>query len=145
MKSPSTLQKLAWVYALMFFIIGTLAYMPGLTDAEGYLFGLFHLDWWDDALHIGSGLWAAAAAWRSRWATNLFFKLFGVIYGMDGVVGFLLGQGYLDGGIFQHGPDLTISWGTKFAANLPHIIIGGGAALIGFWLSQRLDAEPKQA
>lgn len=52
-------RKLAWLYALMFFFIASLAYIPGVANADGELFGLFQLDLYDDALHFGSGLWAA--------------------------------------------------------------------------------------
>jgi hypothetical protein len=55
---------------------------------------------------------------------------------MDGVMGFFLGQGYLDGGIFIHGYT-ALDWGFKFLANIPHIAIGGIAVFIGFVLSKR--------
>jgi hypothetical protein len=136
MKSISLFQKLGWVYAVMFFIIGFLAFIPGTVDKQGYVFGLFTLDWWDNALHLGSGLWAGVAAWRSRFAASLYFQLLGVLYGLDGVLGFFLGQGYLDGGLFIYGIT-PIDWTTKFLANIPHIAIGGIAVAIGFWLSRQ--------
>lgn len=129
------IRKLGWVYAIMFFIIASLAYIPGLTDESGLLFGLFSLELHDDLLHLGSGAWAALAAWRSTRASILYFRLFGILYGLDGILGLFLGQGYLDGGLFFHGiTELPLM--TRVFANLPHILIGGVAVYIGFVLSR---------
>ena len=133
-----TMQRLAWVYALMFFVIGSLRYIPFINDANGFTLGIFKLEWYDDALHYGSGLWAAIAAWRSFKDSVFYFKLFGIIYGLDGLMGFFLGQGYLDAGIFLKGiTPLDLS--TRFFANIPHIAIGGFAVFVGFVLSKRLS------
>ena len=132
----NTIQKLAWVYAIMFFFLGSLAHLPMINDENGVTLGLFSLQWYDDLLHYASGVWAAIAAWHSFRASVFYFKLFGIIYGLDGVLGFFTGQGYLDGGIFLQGItplDLT----TRFLANIPHIAIGGIAVFIGFVLSKR--------
>jgi hypothetical protein len=134
----TTIQKLAWVYAAMFFFLGSLRYIPWINDENGVTLGIFSLQWYDDLLHYASGVWAAIAALRSPKASEFYFKLFGVIYGLDGVMGFFLGQGYLDGGIFLEGItplDLT----TRFLANIPHIAIGGLAVFIGFVLSKRFS------
>lgn len=136
----SIVQKLAWLYAAMFFFIAVIGYLPGLTNAAGQLFGLFKLDLIDDALHLGSGIWAAAAAWTSTRAATLYFKLFGSIYGLDGLMGLAFGQGYLDGGIFTHGIT-PLDLGTRIATNLPHLLIGGMAVLIGFVISRRYAAH----
>ena len=56
--------------------------------------------WYADGLHLVSAIWAAIAASTSRHACELFFKLFGVFYFADGVIGLLTGSGYLDFGIF---------------------------------------------
>lgn len=132
------IQKLAWVYAIMFGLLGSLSYIPFINDEHGMTMGIFSLQWYDNLLHYASGLWAALAAWRSHKDAVFYFKLFGMIYGLDGVMGLLFGQGYLDGGIFLQGIT-DLSWSFKFFANIPHIIIGGIAALIGFALSKKFD------
>ena len=98
---------------------------------------LFRSQWYDDVLHYASGVWAAIAAWRSFKDSVFYFKLFGFIYGLDGVLGFFTGQGYLDAGIFIHGYT-PLSWSFKFFANIPHIFIGSVAVFIGFVLSKKL-------
>jgi hypothetical protein len=140
----STIQKFAWVYAIMFFFLGSLAHIPMINDEHGVTLGIFSLQWYDDLLHYASGIWAAIAAWRSFKASEFYFKLFGIIYGLDGVMGFLFGQGYLDGGIFLEGiTSLPLS--TRFLANIPHIAIGGIAVFIGFVLSKRFAAHEQTA
>lgn len=131
---------LAWVYAAMFLGIVLIGYIPAFTDDQGQLFGLFRIELIDDALHLGSAIWAAAAAWRSARASTLYFRLFGTIYMLDGIVGFLFGQAFLDGGIVRFGP-ADYDWFTKFAANLPHIVIGGTAIFIGFAVARRYEHE----
>ena len=84
-----------------------------------------------DALHLASGLWAGIAALISARAARGYFRLFGPLYLLDGVLGFFTGSGYLDGGIFLYGP-LDLPLETRFFANLPHLVIGGLAAYIGY-------------
>ena len=52
----SLIQKLAIVYALMFFAVVAIGYVPAFNDADGNLFGLFSLQWYDDLLHAFSGV-----------------------------------------------------------------------------------------
>jgi hypothetical protein len=132
----SLMQRYAWLYAALFFVVVSLGYLPGLTNPDGQLFGQFRIELKDDLLHLGSGLWAAIAAWRSRWASTLYFKLFGTVYLLDGIVGLLFGQAFLDGGIFIYGP-AQLDLATRIGANIPHILIGGIAVLIGFVVSRR--------
>ena len=136
LKRMNVIRLYAWLYAAMFLFVVALGYIPGLTNAEGQLLGLFRIELVDDLLHLGSGIWAALAAWHSTRASVFYFKTFGIIYLLDGIIGLIFGQAYLDGGIFLYGYFPMDFW-TRFAANLPHIMIGGIAVVIGFVLSRR--------
>ena len=144
MKSIKPIQKLAWIYAGLFLLVVVVGYVPGLTDAQGKLCGLFRIEWWDDALHLGSAIWAAAAAWSSPKAAAFYFRAFGIVYFMDAVVGTLFGQAYLDLGIFIYGP-YGYNILENLPANLPHVVIGGLAVLIGFVLVPKLNAQNQDA
>lgn len=124
-----------WVYFAGFMAIVALDFVPAFADAEGRLFGLFTLDFYDNSLHAASGLWAAAAAFWSRGAARTYFRLFGPLYFLDGVMGLFLGSGYLDLGIFLYGP-LDLPLVIRFFANLPHLLIGGIAAFVGYRLAR---------
>lgn len=136
------IQKLAIFYAFMFFAVVAIGYVPAFNDASGNLFGLFSLQWYDDLLHAFSGVWALAAALISHAQSVLYFRLFGAVYLFDGVLGLVTGSGCLDGGIFINGfrsfDDIEAS--TRFFANAPHLVIGGFAVFVGFWLANRSRA-----
>jgi hypothetical protein len=132
---------LAGAYFLLFVGVVAIGYVPAFNDANGNLFGLFNLDLYDDSLHLASGIWAAVAAWHSRAWSVFYFRLFGILYFFDGVLGLFAGSGYLDFGIFLYGPlDLPLT--TRIFANLPHLAIGGFAIYVGFFLSKRLEPQP---
>lgn len=140
MAALNPIRKWAWGYFVLFMLITSLTYIPGLADKDGYTFGLFRLELHDDLLHLFSGLWAAFAVWHSTRQAVLYFKLFGLVYFFDGVMGLIFGQGYLDAGIFRFGPT-AIDFVTKLAANAPHLAIGGLAIFVGYWLSRRMATE----
>ena len=133
-----------WAYALLFVGVTALGYIPPFLDAQGNLFGLFKLQWWDDALHLGSGLWAAIAAYTSYAASRTYFRIFGPLYFLDGVLGLLTGSGYLDLGILLHGP-MAMPMAAKVAMNVPHILIGGIAILVGYVVAKRAAGDPATA
>ncbi|MFM2414631.1 MAG: hypothetical protein RI911_324 [Candidatus Parcubacteria bacterium] len=128
-------QKLAGFYGVMFLIVAVLGYIPPFVDEQGLLFGLFALDIYDNCLHAASGIWALIAM-QSREQSILYFKLFGTVYLLDGIMGLFLGNAFLDFGIFLYGiTDYSLI--VKFLLNVPHIIIGGFAAVTGFVLSKK--------
>ena len=123
-------QKIALFYALVLFAVAAINYIPGLTDPDGLAFGIFALDIFDDLLHLGSGLWALAAALISARAARNFLLIFGALYLADGLMGLAVGSGYLDLGIVNNGV-LALPFSFKIMANAPHILLGGFALLTG--------------
>lgn len=85
-------------------------------------------------------MWAGIAAFISHRQSVLYFKLFGGVYLLDGVLGLLTGSGCLDAGIFINGirTFADIDFITRVEANIPHLIIGGFAVYVGYWLSRRV-------
>ncbi len=132
----SLLQKISLGYFGALLIAAALNYIPGLTDDEGRAFGIFALDIFDDALHLGSALWALAAAFISHKAARTFLLLFGALYLGDGLLGLATGSGYLDFGIFNNGV-LDLPFMFKIYANTPHIALGGVALASGLFLARR--------
>jgi hypothetical protein len=113
-----------------------LNYIPGLTDAQGRAFGIFALDIFDDALHFASAAWAALAAFTSRRASEIFLKVFGTLYFLDGLMGLVLGSGYLDLGIIMQGV-VAMPMTFKIMANAPHLLLGAVGIYSGFVLAKR--------
>ncbi len=124
------------VYSLMFFFVAVMGYIPPFVDADGYLFGLFALDLYDNLLHGFSGAWALIASIISVRQITLYFKIFGTVYFLDGVVGLFAGNAFLDFSIIKYGiADNTFM--VNFLLNIPHIIIGGTAMFAGYYLSKK--------
>lgn len=138
------IRALGWAYFALFVAVVAVGYVPAFEDAEGRLFGLFALDLYDDALHLASGIWAGVAAWMSRDAARFYFRLFGPLYFLDGVMGLFTGSGYLDLGILLYGP-LDLPLMTRIFANLPHLAIGGFAAWVGYVYANRAGSRPAAA
>lgn len=130
-----TLRSISVVYAIVLLGAASLNYIPGLTDAEGRAFGIFALDIFDDLLHLASALWAAIAAWTGRGAARKFLLYFGILYLGDGLLGLATGSGYLDLGIINYGV-VDLDFGFKVLANLPHIALGGLAALSALFVER---------
>jgi hypothetical protein len=129
----------AWGYAALLGFVILSGYIPAFIDQNDMIFGLFRRTWYADGLHLVSALWALVAALTSRPASGLFFKLFGVFYFADGVMGLITGSGYLDFGILVNGW-LNLPLSTRIFANLPHLTLGGVAILIGYVLAPRTRA-----
>jgi hypothetical protein len=123
-------------YAVVLLLAALSSYIPGLTDAQGRIFGIFALTIYSDLLHLVSAAWAAVSAYWSRQASLSFLKLFGTLYFLDGLLGLATGSGYLDLGILYYGVQ-SLPLGFKILANLPHLALGGFAMLAGFLLAKR--------
>jgi hypothetical protein len=130
------IQRIAAGFCVALLFVSTLNYIPGLTDKDGRAFGIFALDKFDDALHFASALWAGIAAWTSRRAAETFLKVFGTLYFLDGLMGFVTGSGYLDLGIFVQGW-LKQPLMFKVLANAPHMILGLLGIYGGFVLAKK--------
>jgi hypothetical protein len=129
---PETLRKLTWWYVAGFLGIFIICHTPGLSDAEGRLFGLFRIDPIDDFVHLLSGLAGLFIAMRAMHLAPLYFIVIGVLYDLDAVVGMTMSRGLLDLSVFRMGPggpDFSL---TNWALNLPHIVLATLALWIGF-------------
>ncbi|HVH55711.1 MAG TPA: hypothetical protein VM791_05635 [Vicinamibacterales bacterium] len=129
---PQTLRKLAWLYTAGFIGIFIITHTPALTDENGLSFGLFKIDPVDDFVHLLSGIAGFIVAWRAHSYIPLFFKLVGLAYMGDAIVGMTTSRGLLDGSLFMHGPASPDFSVRNWALNLPHIVLSGIALVIGF-------------
>ena len=126
------LRKLAWWYTAGFLGVFLVCHTPGLSDAEGRLLGLFRIDPIDDFVHLLSGVAGAIVAWRATHLIAPYFKVIGIMYDLDALVGMTLSRGLLDLSVFTQGlgaPDFSVR---NWALNLPHIVLATLALWIGF-------------
>lgn len=135
MKLSLSPQKIIFLYALGFFVVVSLAFIPGFTDAHGKLFGLYHIDPIDHVLHSLSGVWAVYAGLKSLSAIIFFFRTFGTIYFLDGLSGLLTGYNFLNLHFLTSEPAVEVT--KRLPVNAPHILIGGSAMVIGWYLYKK--------
>jgi hypothetical protein len=126
------LKKLAWLYTFGFLGIFIVCHTPPLNDDQGRLLGLFRIDPIDDIVHLLSGIAGAAIAMAAPRFIPLYFKVVGVLYELDAVVGMTMSRGLLDLSIFMQGPGAPDFSLTNWALNMPHIVLAGIALWIGF-------------
>jgi hypothetical protein len=117
-------QKLAWVFGVVFVLIGILGFVPSVTSPDGLLLGIFQVDPMHNIIHLISGLIAIAAAWGSGEYARLYFKVFGVAYGIVTVIGFVQGTTILN------------LMPVNMADNVLHLIIAVAALWIGFGMKE---------
>ena len=115
------LNKLAWIFGVVFVAIGVLGFVPGITSG-GMLLGIFMVDGLHNIIHILSGLLALAAVW-GMYSPRLYFQIFGVVYALVTVLGFVGGSVL---GLFM----------TNMADNLLHLVIAAVALYAGFMMKE---------
>jgi Domain of unknown function (DUF4383) len=109
----------AMVLGVVMLLLGILGYV--LNPTGGLLLGVFAVNDAHNVIHLVTGIAGLAAAFMG-WA-RLFCQLFGVVYLLVAVLGFVAtdSSGMLLGMVHNN-----------MADNLLHLIIGGTAAYIGF-------------
>jgi hypothetical protein len=126
-------QKLAFVFGIVFLLVGILGFIPGITedapgsfageDSEGSLLGLFQTSVLHNLAHLAFGIGILAAR---RHATALQYLLFGgIAYAGLFLLGIL--------GVMDWLPaDDTDDW--------LHLVLG--VALLGGWFVAKKEDEP---
>lgn len=114
------LQRAAVVFGVVFLIVGVLGFIPLLTPG-GRLLGLFEVDAWHNAVHLLTGAIGVAVGWMSERGSQLFFQIFGVLYGLLAVLGFFYADQPLLGFIAHNQADVGL-----------HLVIALVALYLGF-------------
>ena len=122
------IKKLAWTFGIIFIVIGILGFIPALTPG-GLLLGVFSVDAMHNAVHLISGILAILAAWGTGSYARLYFKVFGVVYAIVTVVGFIQGDTIL--GLMM----------VNAADNLLHLVIAAVALWAGFGAKADMDVQ----
>lgn len=119
------LKKAAMVVGAVFLLLGIGGFIPFLTttDAEGHTLalGLFEVDAVHNLVHILSGLVFLAASAKAAWS-RLAFQVFGVVYAIVTLVGFLTPDGNEILGLFAG----------NLADDFLHLILTAAFLYLGF-------------
>jgi hypothetical protein len=134
------LRKLAWWYTAGVLGIFLICHTPGLSDADGRLFGLFRIDPIDDFVHLLSGIAGALVIWLAPARIPAYFLVVGALYNLDALVGMTMSRGLLDLSVFKLGPGSPDFSLTNWALNMPHIVL----ATLALWIGIRKPGERTQ-
>ncbi|MCE9643450.1 MAG: DUF4383 domain-containing protein [Candidatus Andersenbacteria bacterium] len=111
---------MANVFGWVLLTIGVLGFVPGITT-NGHLLGIFDVNTLHNLVHLISGLAALYLASKGEAQAQLFFKVFGVVYGLVAVLGFFGGDAPVLGLISNNTADTWL-----------HVVIAVVALWLGF-------------
>lgn len=119
-------KTLANVFGVVLLLIGVLGFVPGLV-MDGKLLGIFEVNALHNVVHLLSGAVALIAGMTSIDYSKLYFKVFGVVYALVTVLGFLTGNGLL--GLLP----------VNMADNVLHLVIAASSLYLGFGMSNSMS------
>jgi uncharacterized protein DUF4383 len=103
-------KTLALLFGVVFLLIGILGFVPAVAPNE-MLLNIFHVNPAHNAVHLLTGVIALVAGMAGVGASKTFFKIFGVVYGLVAVLGFVVGDGMLLGLISNNAADTWLHVG----------------------------------
>ena len=127
-KQITTIQRCAWGFAALFLGVYLLDYVPGIMNANGLMFGLFHMTRIVDLGHLGAGALAVIGALTSARGARIYFYVLGTWYLIDVAVYFV-----------SHLQNIPLR--TNILVNLPHILI----FIAAFWIAAKVSRNLAQA
>ena len=110
----------AVLFGVVFLLVGILGFVPAVTKDE-MLLGIFHVNAAHNVVHLLSGAVALFAGMTSLGAARIYFRIFGLVYGLVAVMGFFVGDGMLLGLISNNTADTWL-----------HVVIAAVSLLLGF-------------
>lgn len=81
------LKTIAVLFGIIMLVIGILGYFPEVAP-DGMLFGTFHVNSIHNLIHIVTGVVALLCGLGGSHPSRIFFRVFGVIYGIVAILGF---------------------------------------------------------
>ena|SRR5579863_3311796 len=115
----------AVIFGIAFIFAGIAGFLPQFTT-DGMLFGYFEVNAMHNVIHLISGVIAIMAATSFAYS-KLYFQIFGVIYGLVAIAGFVL-----------HGDLSFIMMQVNMADNILHAVIAIIALYLGFSAKKQL-------
>ena len=119
-------KTLGMLFGIIFLAVGILGFVPGVTNNE-MLLGIFMVNTAHSVVHIVSGAIFLIASMSGAGAARIWFQIFGVIYAVVAILGFMNPSGPLLGMISNNPNDTYL-----------HVVLAVLMLAIGF-------LSPKQA
>jgi len=113
-------KTLAILFGVVFLAIGILGFVPGITKDE-MLLGIFMVNTVHSVIHIVSGVVFLLAGMGGAGASRMWFQIFGLIYAVVAIMGFVVGNGMIFNLISNNTADTWL-----------HVVLAVLMLLIGF-------------
>ncbi len=104
----------AILFGIVFLAFGILGFVPACTptvDGMPMLLGIFHVNTAHNYVHIASGVVFLLCGMAGAGPSRLFFKIFGLVYALVAVLGFMNPAGPLLGMISNNPADTYLHVG----------------------------------
>jgi len=118
------LKKAALIFGVVLVLVGILGFIPALRP-DDKLLGIFHVNTLHNIIHLVSGLVALWVANTSASASKTYFAVFGVIYALVAIMGFVKGDGDIFGIIANNAADTWL-----------HVVIAVASLVLGFGVQE---------
>jgi hypothetical protein len=118
------LKTAAIIFGVFFLVAGIGGFVPGLAPAMGdgrMLFGVFMVGPVHNIIHLASGAAALLCGFAGAGASRKYFQIFGVVYLLVALIGFVYGNSPLLGMVEHNKADIGL-----------HILIAAVALYFGF-------------
>ncbi len=113
------------LFGIVFLAIGILGFVPGVTttgaDGMPMLLNIFMVNTAHSVVHIASGVVFLLASMSGAGAARLWFQIFGAVYAVVAILGFMTPNGMLLGLISNNPADTWL-----------HVVLGVAMLAIGF-------------
>jgi hypothetical protein len=117
-----TLKRIAMIFGIVFIAVGLLGFVPALSPG-GKLLGLFDVNLAHNVVHLATGIVALVVSFASEKASKTFFQVFGIIYAVVALLGFVYGDRPLLGVVSNNLADAWL-----------HVVIALVALYLGFMM-----------
>jgi len=113
------------LFGIVFLAIGILGFVPGIApagpDGMPMLLGIFMVNTMHSIVHVVSGAIFLFASMSGAGAARLWFQIFGIVYALVAVMGFVVGNGLIFGLIANNTADTWL-----------HVVLAVVMLAIGF-------------
>ncbi|MEO8485476.1 MAG: DUF4383 domain-containing protein [Betaproteobacteria bacterium] len=114
------LKKIGLAFGVIMLLAGIAGYVPALVP-DGKLLGIFAVNGAHNLVHVATGVVALVLAFASPGNLSMFFKVFGIVYGLVAVLGMFAGEQPLLGIIAHNMADMWL-----------HVAIAAFSLWVGF-------------
>jgi hypothetical protein len=124
----------AILFGIVFLAVGILGFVPAVTPpmgdgTGGMLLNIFHVNTAHNFIHIASGVVFLLCGMAGAGPSRMFFKIFGIVYALVAVLGFVKGNGMLMGMVANNMADVWL-----------HVVLAVSMLYLGFLASDRAVA-----